>query len=134
MDKQFVSLGEGVDVGMSAAVRFGDCIAVSGQVAMDEHGVLIGKDDFAAQAEQCFANIARVLAQAKGSLRDVVALTTYLAAREHATAFLAARARHFPVDPPATTTVIAQMLHPDFLIEIQALAAIGCNPAGPDGD
>lgn len=125
MNKQFVSLGEGMNVGMSAAVRFGDCIAVSGQVALDEHGALVGKDDFAAQAEQCFANLARVLAQAGGSLRDVVSLTTYLAAREHAAAFLAARTRHFPTDPPATTTVIAQMLHADFLIEIQALAAIG---------
>jgi enamine deaminase RidA (YjgF/YER057c/UK114 family) len=125
MEKRIVSLGEGVDVGMSAAVRFGDCIAVSGQVAMDEAGQLVGKDDFAAQAEQCFANLARVLEQAGGRLVDVVSLTTYLAAREHAPAFLAARARHFPTDPPATTTVIAQLLHPDFLIEIQALAAIG---------
>jgi enamine deaminase RidA (YjgF/YER057c/UK114 family) len=125
MDKRFISLGEGVNVGMSAAVRFGDCIAVSGQVAMDEAGQLVGKDDFAAQAEQCFANLARVLEQAGGTLADVVMLTTYLTAREHAPAFLAARARHFPTDPPATTTVIAQMLHPDFLIEIQALAAIG---------
>jgi enamine deaminase RidA (YjgF/YER057c/UK114 family) len=125
MEKRIVSLGEGVDVGMSAAVRFGDCIAVSGQVAMDEAGQLVGKDDFAAQAEQCFTNLARVLEQAGGRLVDVVSLTTYLAAREHAPAFLAARARHFPTDPPATTTVIAQLLHPDFLIEIQALAAIG---------
>jgi enamine deaminase RidA (YjgF/YER057c/UK114 family) len=125
MDRHFVSLGEGVNVGMSAAVRFGDCIAVSGQVAMDEVGQLVGKDDFAAQAEQCFANLARVLEQAGGSLADVVMLTTYLTAREHAPAFLAVRARHFPTDPPATTTVIARMLHPDLLIEIQALAAIG---------
>jgi enamine deaminase RidA (YjgF/YER057c/UK114 family) len=124
MDKRFVSLGEGVNVGMSAAVRFGDCIAISGQVAIDEAGQIVGKDDCAAQAEQCFANLARLLGQAGGRLADVVSLTTYLAAREHAPAFLAARARHFPIDPPATTTVIAQMLHPDFLIEIQALAAI----------
>jgi enamine deaminase RidA (YjgF/YER057c/UK114 family) len=125
MEKRFVSLGPDVNVGMSAAVRFGDSIAVSGQVALDARGELVGKDDFAAQAEQCFANLARVLADAGASLGDVVSLTTYLSAREHAEAFLAARARHFPANPPATTTVIAQMLHPDFLIEIQALAAVG---------
>ena len=128
MDKQFVSLGEGAgNVGMSAAVRFGACIAVSGQVAMTETGELVGKDDFDAQIEQCFANLASVLSQAGGSLADVVSLTTYLSSREYARAFLAARGRHFPVNPPATTTVIAQMLHPDFLVEIQALAAVG-NP------
>ena len=126
MEKQFVSLGEGAgNVGMSAAVRFGKCIAVSGQVAMTETGELVGKDDFNAQIEQCFANLASVLGQAGSSLADVVSLTTYLSSREYAQAFLAARGRHFPENPPATTTVIAQMLHPDFLVEIQALAAVG---------
>jgi hypothetical protein len=71
MKKRFVSLGEGVNVGMSAAVRFGDYVAVSGQVAMDEADQLIAKNDFAAQAEQCFANLARVLEQAGGCLADV---------------------------------------------------------------
>jgi enamine deaminase RidA (YjgF/YER057c/UK114 family) len=126
MEKQFVSLGEGAgNVGMSAAVRFGDCIAVSGQVAMNDAGEIVGKGDFDAQIEQCFANLASVLDQAGGCLADVVSLTTYLALREHAQAFLAARGRHFPENPPATTTVIAQLLHPDFLVEVQALAALG---------
>ena len=126
MEKKFVSLGEGAaNAGMSAAVRFGDCIAVSGQVALNEAGELVGKDDFDAQIAQCFANLARVLEQAGGSLRDVVSLTTYLASRDYAQNFLAARARHFPEDPPATTTVIAQLMLPDFLVEVQALAAVG---------
>ena len=125
MDKIHIGLGENAPpVGMSAAVRFGELIAVSGQVAMNERGELVGRGDFAAQAEQCFANIARVLAQAGGSLKDVVSLTTYLTSRELAPLFLQARARHFPERPPATTTVVAQLLSPDFLIEIQALAAV----------
>ena len=125
MEKEFVPLGGGANVGMSAAVRFGDCIAVSGQVAMNEAGELVGKDNFEVQIEQCFANLASVLAQAGGTLSDVVSLTTYLASREHARGFLAARGRHFPENPPATTTVIAQLMHPDFLVEVQALAAVG---------
>lgn len=125
MEKQFVPLGGGGNVGMSAAVRFGDCIAVSGQVAMNEAGEIVGKDNFEVQIEQCFANLAGVLAQAGATLADVVSLTTYLASREHARDFLAARGRHFPENPPATTTVIAQLMHPDFLVEVQALAAVG---------
>jgi enamine deaminase RidA (YjgF/YER057c/UK114 family) len=125
MDKRFIGLGEGVpNVGMSAAVCFGDLVAVSGQVAMTETGELVGEGDFAAQAEQCFANLARVLKQAGSSLKDVVSLTTYLASAEFARPFLAARARHFPEHAPATTTVIAQLMHPGLLIEIQALAAV----------
>lgn len=125
LEKRFIPIGDGkANVGMSAAVRFGDMIAVSGQIAMDGAGNLVGKDDFPEQAEQCFANLAAVLKQAGGSLRDVVSLTTYLKSPDFAQEFLAVRARHFPDHPPATTTVIADMLAPDFLIEIQALAAV----------
>jgi 2-iminobutanoate/2-iminopropanoate deaminase len=125
MDKRFVDLpGDGASTGMSAAVRFGDLIAVSGQVSMDRSGQIVGKDDFDAQIEQCFANLAYTLEAAGGSLKDVVALTSYLTSREFAPKFLAARAKYFPERPPATTTVVADLLHPDFLVELQALAAI----------
>ncbi|MND09207.1 hypothetical protein D3C83_323580 [compost metagenome] len=54
----------------------------------------------------------------------MVSLTTYLKSRSFASEFLAARARYFPERPPATTTVVAELLAPDFLIEVQALAAL----------
>ena len=123
MKKTCIPLGEGINVGMSAAVRFGDCIAVSGQVAINEKGEVVGREDFDAQVEQCFANLADVLTKAGSSLEDVVMLTTYLKSAEYAPQFLTARARIFPEKPPATTTVVANLLSPDFLIEIQALAA-----------
>ena len=118
-------LGENVpNVGMSAAVRFGEIIAISGQVALNKEGELIGKGDFAAQAEQCFANLAAVLKRAGSSLRDVVMITSYLTSAQYAPAFLAARAKYFPEQAPASTTVVAQLLNPDLLVEIQALAVI----------
>lgn len=126
MHKQFISLGEGKpNVGMSAAVRCGDWITVSGQVATGPDGTLVGDGDFDAQAEQCFANLAHILAQAGAQLADVVSLTTYLTSAEHTRQFLAQRAKHFPKDPPATTTVLAQLLSPRFLIEVQATAVVG---------
>jgi enamine deaminase RidA (YjgF/YER057c/UK114 family) len=109
---------------MSAGVRCGDTIYVSGQVAIDEAGALVGEGDIQAQAEQCFANIARILGEAGVGMADVVSLTTYLTAVENAGAFLKLRAQTFPERPPATTTVIAQLLHPSFLIEIQAVAVV----------
>jgi enamine deaminase RidA (YjgF/YER057c/UK114 family) len=124
MEKKFVPLAISANVGMSAAVRFGDHIAVSGQVALNENGELVGKGDIVAQIDQCVANIAAILAQAGGSLSDIVSLTTYLKSPEFAPAFLEARARLFPDRPPATTTVVADLLGPDFLVEIQALAAL----------
>ena len=115
-------------LGMSAAVRVGDFIFVSGQVATDERGEIVGEGDVAAQAEQCLTNIARLLGELGASLSDVVALTTFLAAPEHAPAFLTVRARRFPQRPPATTTVVAQTLSPRLLLEIQAVGARGTPP------
>jgi 2-iminobutanoate/2-iminopropanoate deaminase len=126
MEKLFIGLGEGrPHVGMSAAVRWGDCVAVSGQVATNERGEFVGEGDFEAQAEQCFANLARILGEAGAQLADVVSLTTYLTTAEHAPKFLALRAKYFAERPPATTTVLAQLLSPRFLIEIQAMAVVG---------
>src|SRR5438045_4173988 len=105
---------------MSAAVRAGNVIAVAGQVALDEHGTLVGEGDCGQQARQCFRNVERVLAAAGATLADVVQLTGYLTDPADAGAYLAVRAEVFAVDPPATTTVVAELLSPRFLVEVQA--------------
>jgi 2-iminobutanoate/2-iminopropanoate deaminase len=66
--------------GMSQAVRRGDWITVSGQVALKD-GQVVGIGDAAAQARQCFANIGTVLAEAGASLGDVVSLRCFLTDR-----------------------------------------------------
>jgi enamine deaminase RidA (YjgF/YER057c/UK114 family) len=125
MQKLHIPLGaRGAAIGMSAAVRYGNLIAVSGQLSSGEKGEVLNEGDFLAQAEQCFANIERILAQAGATLSDVVALNTFLTDRENAMAFLKLRGRLFPERPPATTTVIAQLINPLYLIEIQAWAAV----------
>ena len=109
--------------GMSPGVRVGDLIAVSGQVSVDETGAVVGAGDVAAQARQCFANIDRILGAAGASLADVVQLTGYLVDPAHAGAYLDVRRSTFPVDPPATATVVvAALLGPAFLVEVQVLA------------
>ena len=128
MEKQFIPLASGAQAGMSAAVRFGDIIAVAGQVATNAANEIVGRGDIAAQLDQCVANLSDILQQAGASLCDVVSLTTYLTAPENARAFLEARARYFPENPPATTTVLAALLHPDVLVEIQAQAVVCGKP------
>ena len=107
--------------GMSAAVRADGRIYVSGQVALGPDG-LVGEGDCAAQARQCFANLEAVLGELGAGLADVVSLTAYLADRADALAYLAVRREVFPVDPPATTTVVAALLDPRLLVEVQAVA------------
>jgi enamine deaminase RidA (YjgF/YER057c/UK114 family) len=111
--------------GMSQAVRCGRHIFLSGQVAFDEAGHLVGEGDAAAQAEQVLRNIERLLAKAGAGLQHVARLTCYLTDASHFPAYAAAKRRYFPVDPPAgTSVVVAQLLDPRLLLEVEALAVV----------
>jgi enamine deaminase RidA (YjgF/YER057c/UK114 family) len=109
---------------MSDAVRVGDTIYVSGQVATDPDGRVVGAGDAAAQARECFRKVDRILRQLGADLGDVVSVTTYLANEGDARSFLSVRAQTFPADPPATTTVIARPILPDLLVEVQVIAVL----------
>ena len=63
---------------LSQGFRVGDLVVVSGQAALDEHGVVVGAGDFDAQAEQVFRNLERVLAAAGSGLDRVVKVTIFL--------------------------------------------------------
>jgi enamine deaminase RidA (YjgF/YER057c/UK114 family) len=111
---------------MSQGIRAGDLVTVSGQLAFDDNGVLVGEGDIARQAEQCFRNIGSVLAAVGGALEDVVKLTSFLVDPADAAGYLETRAVVFPHNPPASTTVVvAALLVPGALIEIEALAVLG---------
>jgi enamine deaminase RidA (YjgF/YER057c/UK114 family) len=109
---------------MSQVVRSGNVVAVSGQVAIDESGDFVGIGEFAVQAELVFDNVERWLAVEGATWADVVQITTHLVSAECANEFLAIRQRRFGGNPPASTTVIAALLHPDFLIEVTVLAVL----------
>jgi 2-iminobutanoate/2-iminopropanoate deaminase len=109
--------------GMSAAVVADGTVFVSGQVAMGPDGAVSG-GDCTAQARQCFGNIERILGEVGCTLGDVVSVTAYLAHASDARAYLAVRAEVFVADPPATTTVVAALLDPRFLVEVQAVAVV----------
>ena len=126
MDKTHIPYWEGKpNVGASAAVKFGDIIVMSGTVASNERGDFIGEGDFEAQAEQCFANIRRIMGQAGATFADIVQLNTHLARAEDVAKFLELRVKYFPERGPATTTLLGQMVAPKYLIEIEAMAVLG---------
>jgi 2-iminobutanoate/2-iminopropanoate deaminase len=113
--------------GYSHAVRMGDLIFVSGQVAMTPEGDIVGKGDVRAQTEQVFANLRAVL-EAAGSGLDRVGKITVLAVRlEDRPAIGEIRNRIFaPFGylPASTFAVVASLANPDWLVEIEAVA--GC--------
>lgn len=110
--------------GMSQAVRSGDLICLSGQVGLGADGKVVSADP-AAQAEQCFANIDAALRLAGADVADVVKLVCYLTDAQDFGAYAAARARLFGGHEPAgTTVVVAGLLDPAMLMEVEAWAVV----------
>jgi enamine deaminase RidA (YjgF/YER057c/UK114 family) len=111
--------------GMSQAVRCGEWITVSGQVALKD-GQVVGIGDAVAQAHQCFANIEAVLAEAGASLRDVVSLRCYLVEKSAYEGYAEVKSMLFKDESPASTTVIiSALLLPDLLMEVETVAWMG---------
>ena len=100
-------------------------IFVSGNVAVDADGQLVGRGDVGAQTRQIFQNIAAVLAEAGATLADVVKITTFIVPMDRYGEFAAVRAEVFDGQYPASATVgVASLVSPDYLIEIEAIAAV----------
>jgi enamine deaminase RidA (YjgF/YER057c/UK114 family) len=118
---------------MSQGVKAGGLLFLAGQVALDEHGNLVGAGDPRRQAEQIFANIDALARLAGGSLCDVVRLTCYLSSRDTYPAYLAVKQSVFGPDvqtPPAgTAVVVAELLDSGFLLEVEATLVISANSA-----
>ncbi|MFE9611089.1 RidA family protein [Streptomyces sp. NPDC006012] len=109
---------------VAAAGRF---VAVSGQLALDGDGALVGAGDPAAQARQVFENLRRCLAAAGADFTDVVKLTYFVTDMAHMPAIRAARAAYIPDDrlPAASAVQVAALVGPEFLMEVEALAVVG---------
>lgn len=100
-------------------------IYVSGQLALDPHGELVGAGDLPAQTEHVFENLARVLEANGATFADVVKIQTFLTTLEGLEGSRAVRARYLPDEPPASTAVrVAALLLPDALIEVDVVAVI----------
>jgi len=113
-----------------AKVNQGTIVYVSGQVPIDASGKLIGEGDFEAQVEQVFRNLKLAVEAAGGTMADIVKLNYYVAAeldQASVPKLRPIRDRYLNVeDPPASTFLfVARLARPGWLIEIEAVAAIG---------
>jgi len=107
----------------SHVAKAGDTVFIAGQIALDPNGNLVGKGDIEAQTHQVYANLQAILEELGGSLDDIVKLTTYLTDRGHLDAFRRVRNRFFTdAFPPNTLLFVSGLAHPDYLVEIEAVA------------
>lgn len=108
---------------LAQAKQIGNTIYVSGQIAYDSNGKLVGEGDMKAQTRQVFDNIKSVLESAGSGLKDIVNINTYITDGSKFMDMLAVRGEIFGNDPPASTAVVvAALAFPALLIEVEAIA------------
>lgn len=108
----------------SHAVAAGELVYLSGQTPIDPATGKLVAGGVAAQTEQCFENLAKVLAAAGLTLDDVVKANVFLADIGDFAAMNAVYAKRFSAPYPARTTVGAALL-PGVLVEIEMIAKRG---------
>lgn len=117
-----VAFCNGLSVDLDHAKRM---IWVSGQLPFDKDGQLVGKGDIEKQTEQCIKNIVDVLSGLGGTLADVVQVTVFVKAMGDLKTIHEVRLRHFKEPYPTSTLVeVKGFVHPQALIEINAVAAL----------
>lgn len=95
---------------------------VSGQVGMAPDGTVV--KGIEAQIERAFRNVEAILASAGMGFDDVVKINTFLLTRDHVPHLRTIRDRFFPRTAPASTLfMVAALAHPDWLVEIEVIAA-----------
>ncbi|KAB1651762.1 MAG: RidA family protein [Brevibacterium sp.] len=106
-------------------------VFISGQVAHDAHGQLIGDGDLSAQAEQVYVNLNAAVTAAGGQFDDIAKLTIYIVDYEPSKmaklgegAVRAAERLGLDLVRPITLLGVAALGEPDLLIEIEAIAVL----------
>lgn len=123
MPRQLISSGSTFEaqIGYSRAVVAGDWVFVSGTTGFD-YATMSIPEGAAAQAEQCFRNIERALAEAGASLADVVRVHYIVPSREDFHAAMPVLARFMGPVRPAATMICAGLLDERMRIEIEVTA------------
>jgi reactive intermediate/imine deaminase len=100
-------------------------IYISGQIAFDKDGKVVGAGDMKAQAEQVFKNLQTALEAAGATFSDVVKMTSYITDMSKVQAVRDVRAQYFKDAPPASTFVeVKGLVRPELLLEIEVIGVV----------
>jgi enamine deaminase RidA (YjgF/YER057c/UK114 family) len=113
-----------------AVTTSGRLAFVSGQIALDEHGTLVGPGDLEAQTEQALTNLHHVLVGLGADWSDVVKFTWFVIDASQVQTIRDVRDRLIrpalgDLPNPASSLVqVAALFKPEFLIEVEAVVAL----------
>jgi len=98
---------------------------LAGQVAYDKDGGVAHRGDFKAQARQVFGAVKALVEAGGGTLANVVKINTYVTDVRYRADFREIREEFFGDKGPASTMVeVSSLAHPDYLIEVEAIAIV----------
>ena len=100
-------------------------IYVSGQIAIDVGGNLVGPGDVRAQTRQVFENLKAILEANGATFADVVKIGTYLTTLDDLAGMREVRGEYLTAEPPTSTAVqVVALVVPEALIEIDLVAVM----------
>jgi reactive intermediate/imine deaminase len=103
----------------------GRLVFVSGMTARQPDGGIAGVGDVREQTRQVCENVKAAVEAAGGTLADVCRVDVYVRNMEDFATIHEVRAQYFTEPLPASTMVeVSKLAHPDYLIEINAIAVI----------
>ena len=106
-------------------VTGGKTIYISGQIALDKAGNVVGAGDFKAQTRQVFENLKAALTAAGATFDNVVKTNTYVTDLTEIQALREIRAGYYGRNAPASTLVrVVGLARPEFMIEIEGIAVV----------
>lgn len=111
---------QGIKVGQAGTFLF-----LSGQVAYTPDGGVACRGDFTGQARMAFEAIKALVEAQGGTMANVVKLTTFITDMRYRADWGLVREAYFEKKGPASTLVeVAALAHPDWLVEIEAIAVL----------
>jgi aminoacrylate peracid reductase len=108
----------------SPGTQAGNAVYVSGTLALDKDGKLVGAGDVKAQTRFVLESVKAVLEAAGGSLKDVTFNHIFLKDLKDYAAMNDVYREYFPENPPARYCIRADLVKPEFLVEIASIAHV----------
>jgi aminoacrylate peracid reductase len=106
----------------SPGAKAGNVVYVSGTLAIDKDGRTVGADDVRAQTRFVLESIKSVLEVAGGSMKDIAFNHIFLKDLKDYAAMNEVYKEYFPSNPPARYCIRADLVKPEFLVEIASIA------------
>ena len=109
----------------SHAILANGFLFISGQVALDETGAVIGKGDIRLQTKQVMKNLQNILRAADATFADIIKIRIHLLNLDDRAGFHEVRKKYFKENLPVSTLVVVDSLvDQDLLVEVEAIECL----------